>query len=185
MASGKTILLMGDSLSAGHGLENLEDSWPALLQQNLKTDYPNYTLVNDSISGETTSNGLFKLPASLERYQPSIVIIAYGGNDGLRGLDLTAMKVNLSKMIELSQQANAKVLLIGVRLPPNYGARYTQAFQDIYYDLAKQYDTALVPKMLLNVGGNPELMQADGLHPNEKGQPIILDNVFPGLEPLL
>lgn len=185
LASAKTILLIGDSLSSGHNLENLNDSWPALLQKRLSTTYPDYQLINDSISGDTTSNGLSKLPTLLKRYHPDIVMIEYGGNDGLRGLSLGAMRTNLAQMIALSQQQNAKVLLIGIRLPPNYGEKYISDFHAIYGELAKKYRTALVDYLLLNVGGNPQLMQEDGIHPNAAAQPIILGTVWTGLEPLL
>ncbi len=177
----KTILLLGDSLSAGYGLKKIEDGWPALLQMRLSEKYPNYQLINDSVSGETTSNGLFKLPSALQEYHPNIVIVAYGGNDGLRGLDLKAMKKNLSQMIALIEKSHAKVLLAGVRLPPNYGAKYTTAFEEVYTSLAQKYPVILVPNLLKDVDEHPERMQVDGLHPNEKGQPIILENVWKAL----
>ena len=179
--SAKTILLLGDSLSAGYGLKKIEDGWPTLLQARLSEKYPDYQLVNDSVSGETTSNGLFKLPSALAAYHPDIVIVAYGANDGLRGLDLNAMKKNLTQMIVLIEKSHAKVLLAGVRLPPNYGTKYTEAFQQVYIDLAKKYPVTLVQNLLQNVDEHPELMQADALHPNEKAQPIILENVWKGL----
>lgn len=181
----KTILLLGDSLSAGYGLKNIEDGWPALLQARLAKKYPNYQLINDSISGETTSNGRFKLPSALEKYHPDIVIIAYGGNDGLRGLNLNAMQENLVQMIQLIEKNHGKVLLAGVRLPPNYGAKYTEEFQKVYMSIAKKYAVTLIPNLLSNVDEHPELMQTDGLHPNEKAQAIILENVWASLVKLL
>ncbi|MDF3055540.1 MAG: tesA [Gammaproteobacteria bacterium] len=185
LAVGKTILLLGDSLSAGYGLEKVTDGWPALLQARLSEKHLGYQLVNESISGETTSNGLFKLPSMLEKYHPDIVIIAYGGNDGLRGLDLNAMKSNIAQMIVLIEKNQAKVLLAGVRLPPNYGSKYTQGFERVYTSLSKEYHIALVANMLRNVDEYPDLMQADGLHPNKKGQPLIFENIWLKLLPLL
>lgn len=184
LGNANTILLVGDSLSAGYGID-LNQTWAALLEQRLAKDYPHYQLINDSISGDTTSNGLARLPDSLKKYQPKIIIIEYGGNDGLRGLSLTAMKQNLSQMINLARQQGAKVVLIGVRLPPNYGPDYTQAFHQTYPDLGKQFHITVVDKFLDDVGGKPELMQADGMHPNALGQPFLFNRVWQGLQPLL
>lgn len=175
---------MGDSLSAGYGLE-LTQSWVALLQQQLAKNYPNYSLINDSISGDTTSNGLTRLPAAIKRYQPNIIIIEYGGNDGLRGLSLPAMQNNLTDMIKLSQQYGAKILLLGVRLPPNYGVQYTTEFHQLYIDLGKKFHIIVMDKLLDDVGGNPEFMQEDGMHPNAKAQPFLFDRVWKSLEPIL
>lgn len=180
----KTILLVGDSLSAGYGLE-LTQSWTTLLQERLAKNYPDYRLINDSISGDTTSNGLTRLSIAIKRYQPSIIIIEYGGNDGLRGLSLSAMENNLADMIKISQKQGAKVLLLGVRLPPNYGLEYTKEFHQIYTNLGKKFRIVVMDRLLDDVGGKPEFMQEDGVHPNAKAQPFLLNSVWESLEPML
>lgn len=174
---------MGDSLSAGYGVDPSQ-TWVKLLQQRLAQDFPDYHLVNDSISGDTTSNGLTRLPAALTREKPTIVILEYGGNDGLRGLSLTTMKQNLAQMI-LKARQHAKVLLIGVHLPPNYGLQYTTAFAQVYLDLGKQFHIPVVDKFLDDLAGKPELMQEDGIHPNAKAQPWLFNRVWTDLKPLL
>ena len=179
-----TILVMGDSLSAEYGLQR-GTGWVALLEQRLKAKHLNYSVVNASISGETTAGGAARLAAALAQARPSVVIIELGGNDGLRGLDLAAMRANFEAMIMQSQKAGARVLLAGMQLPPNYGRDYTARFGAIYPELAKQYKTALVPFILEGLGDKPELFQADGIHPLMEMHPRILDNVWPALEPLL
>lgn len=179
-----TILVVGDSLSAAYGIDQ-QQGWVFLLQQYLLQKKPDYQVVNASISGDTTLNALNRLQSVLERHQPAVVILELGGNDGLRGLPLTQMKNNLSRMIEMCQQHDAKVLLTGIQILPNYGARYTKAFHNVYPELARQYNVALVPSLLKSVGDNSELMQADGLHPNARAQPVLLQNVLPYLHPLL
>jgi acyl-CoA thioesterase I len=179
-----TILVVGDSLSAAYGIDQ-QQGWVFLLQQHLLQKKPDYQVVNASISGDTTLNALNRLPAVLERHQPGIVILELGGNDGLRGLPVTEMKKNLSRMIVMCQKEQAQVLLTGIQILPNYGVRYTEAFQKVYHELAKQHRVALVPSLLKSVGDNPELMQADGLHPNANAQGILLQNVMPHLLPLL
>jgi len=178
------ILIIGDSLSAGYGLEPGK-GWVTLLQQRLDARHLFYRVVNASISGDTTANGLNRLPAALHTHLPSLVLIELGANDGLRGLPLATMSQNLSTMISLSQSQSAKVLLIGMRIPPNYGKRYTDAFFTLYASLASQYQLSLVPFLLEGVGARPALMQADGLHPNEMAQPTLLDNVWEKLLPML
>lgn len=179
-----TILVLGDSLSAGYGMRT-EEGWVALLQARLKTQGYGYRLVNASVSGETTSGGLARLPRALELHRPAIVLIELGANDGLRGLPLETTERNLARMAELSRQARALVVLIGMRLPPNYGPRYTQEFHALFGAIAVRHNLALVPFLLQDVALHDELMQADGLHPNAKAQPAMLDAVWPALRPLL
>jgi acyl-CoA thioesterase-1 len=179
-----TILVFGDSLSAAYGIPR-EQGWVALLQQRLKDNNLPYEVANASVSGETTSGGLSRLANSLKQYQPSIVIIELGANDGLRGLPINQIKTNLQKMITACQQVNAKVLLLGMIIPPNYGPSYTREFKDAYAGLAKQYKTSLVPFFLDGVAGNPELIQEDGLHPTAQAQPQILDTIWKTLKPEL
>lgn len=142
-------------------------------------------MVNASISGDTTYNGLRRLPPLLMEYQPAYVIIELGGNDGLRGLSVAAMKQNLSEMINLSLQYQARVLLTGIMIPPNYGKKYTQAFYDVYLTLSRQYQIPLIPFLLDQVGGNSDLMQKDGIHPTQEAQTIILENAWPFVEALI
>ena len=183
-ADAPTILIVGDSLSAGYGIE-LSQSWPNLLEQRLAAKGLPYRVVNASISGDVSRSGLTHLPAALERYHPAIVILELGGNDGLQGLPLQEMENDLAAMIELCRQAGARVVLAGMRIPPNYGPRYTQKFQAVYEELAKRYELPLIPFLLEGVAGNPASMQSDGIHPRAEAQPRILENVWGVLEPLL
>ncbi len=179
-----SILVVGDSLSAGYGIE-LRDGWVTLLQQRLaRQGYP-HTVVNASISGDTTAGGRARLPDALKRHRPRIVILELGGNDGLRGLSLRETRANLDAMIKAAQTAGAQVLLVGIHLPPNYGPDYTGKFHAIYHDLARTYNTALAPFLLEGVALTPGFMQPDGIHPRAAAQPRLLDNVWPYLEPLL
>lgn len=178
------ILVVGDSLSAAHGIPT-EAGWVALLARRLKQQGYDYRVVNASIGGDTTSGGLARLPDALKHYHPAIVILELGGNDGLRGQPLDAMRGDLKHMIELSRQAGAKVLLVGVRMPPNYGPVYAQRFHQVYLDLAKTMSVALVPKILAGVASHPRLMQSDGIHPTAAAEPKVLNNVWPELKPLL
>ncbi|MHB8345641.1 MAG: arylesterase [Acidiferrobacterales bacterium] len=178
------ILVVGDSLSAGYGIA-LRSAWPALLQQRLDHQGYLYHVVNASISGDTTSSGRERLPAALERHHPEIVIIELGANDGLRGLPLTEMRANLSAMIAMVLHDGARVLLIGMYLPTNYGKAYADAFHRVYGDLARQYHVPLVPFLLQGVALEPRLMQSDGLHPRSDGEPRVFDNVWHVLEPML
>lgn len=180
----KTILVVGDSLSAAYGM-NQEQGWVALLQQQLQQAAKDYVVVNASVSGDTTSNGLERLPASLKKYHPVITIIALGGNDGLRGLSLSVIKQNLNAMIVAAKQADSKVLLIGVRLPQNYGPVYTDAFQQIFPDIAADHHVSLVPVMLKNIDDDRSLFQADGIHPKAEAQKTIMSNIWPVLRPML
>jgi len=178
------ILILGDSLSAGYGLKQ-QQSWVYLLQQRLNQHYPQYQIINESTSGNTTANGLNRLSTVLQQTLPKIVIVELGANDGLRGLSLTYMKKNLEKIIKKVQQKKSKILLLGMRIPPNYGKRYTQAFAAIFSELAEKYQLLLVPFMLEGVSGNPSLIQLDGLHPNAQAQALILENIWPELKSLL
>lgn len=179
-----TILVLGDSLSAGYNIDD-EQGWVELLNQKLQQEGYPHTVINGSISGDTTTQGLLRLPTLLEQHDPEIVIIELGGNDALRGTPPNAIKRNLSKLIDTSKRSGAQVLLLGIQIPPNYGQRYAQAFFDNYAQLANEKKVKLVPFFLENVGGNDELMQDDGIHPNVKAQPILLENVYTNLKNLL
>ena len=179
----KTILVFGDSLSAGYGIRQ-ELAWPALLAQRLEQKRLDYNVVNASISGETTSGGRARLPASLDKYSPAIVIIALGANDGLRGLPVATMRDNLAAMTASAQHKKARVLLVGQRLPPNYGA-YALQFEKVFGEVARSRKAALVDFLLAGIAEQPQFFQADNLHPTSEAQPRLLDNVWPGLEPLL
>lgn len=156
-----------------------------LLHQRLQENKYDYPVINSSISGDTTSDGLSRLPSLIQQYHPTVTIMELGGNDGLRGLQLDIIKQNLDRMIHLAKDAHSKVLLLGVRLPPNYGPQYTGAFQQIYVNLAKKENISVVPLFLTNVDDHMNLMQADGIHPKEEAQIILLNNVWPTLEKML
>lgn len=180
----RTILVLGDSISAGYGIR-VENGWVALLQAKLDRQGYGYHLVNASVSGETTAGGLERLPRALALHRPKIVILELGGNDGLRALPIAEMRANLGRMARLARAAHAAVLLLGMRLPPNYGPEYTGQFHQAFVDLARRKRLAFVPFLLRGIALQPALMQADGLHPNERGQPLLLANVWPALKPLL
>ncbi len=180
-----TILVFGDSLSAAYGLSSPERGWVSLLDSRLKAERYPYQVVNASISGETTAGGLSRLKQAIAQHQPSILILELGANDGLRGLPVDAMQQNLTKMLTLAKQNNLKVILVGMRIPPNYGPQYTQAFHDSFTTLAKQFKVSLVPFLLENVAGKPDLNQDDGLHPTADAQPIILNTIWATLQTLL
>ena len=179
-----TILVLGDSLSAAYGIP-AEQGWVGLLQRRLAERGFPHRVVNASISGDTTSGGLSRLPAALERERPAIVILELGANDGLRGQPLTTISDNLARLIELSQKTGARVLLAEMRIPPNYGPSYTQKFQAAFGELAERYDIPLIPFLLDGVAGDPTLIQDDGLHPRAEAQQRILDNVWAVLEGVL
>ena len=180
----RTVVVLGDSLSAGYGI-SMKEGWVNLLARRIASEGYGYQVINASVSGETTQGGLARLPRVLQIHKPKIVIIELGGNDGLRGLPLAASRENLRKSIELARAAQARVLLVGMMIPPNYGQRYAQEFRDMYTSLASSHSIALVPFLLDKVALNPELMQDDGIHANVKGQPVMLENVWPTLKPLL
>ena len=176
--------MYGDSLSAGYGVA-VEKSWVSLLASRVQSEGYGFRVVNASVSGETTTGGLARLPHALAAQGPSVVIVELGANDGLRGLPLKTTRANLEAIVSLAAAGNRAVVLVGMLMPPNYGERYTQEFAAMFPELAHSHHAALVPFLLKGVADNPALMQADGLHPNERGQPVLLDNVWPVLKPLL
>ncbi|QRY78507.1 arylesterase [Pseudomonas sp. PDNC002] len=183
-AAAQTLLVVGDSISAGLGLDT-SLGWVSLLDKRLKEQGFDYNVVNASISGDTTAGGLARLPALLSEQKPKLVVIELGGNDGLRGMAPAQLQQNLASMVDQSRQAGAKVILLGMRLPPNYGQRYTDAFAKVFDSVASEQKIPLVPFFLEGVGGVQDMMQADGIHPAVAAQPKLLDNVWPTLKPLL
>jgi acyl-CoA thioesterase-1 len=183
-AAAPVILVFGDSLSAAHGIR-VEQGWVSLLAQKIEREGYGFRVVNASVSGETSAGGLARLPRALSVQQPRIVLLELGANDGLRGLPLEQTQYNLDRMLTLLKEHHLPVLLLGLRLPPNYGERYTSGFAAMYQGLAERQHVPLLPFLLENVALHPELMQSDGLHPNEQGQPLLLDNVWPKLLPML
>jgi acyl-CoA thioesterase-1 len=183
-AAERTVLVFGDSLSAAYGIAT-RDGWVALLGERLARERPGWRVVNASVSGETTAGGLRRLPEDLKRHGPSIVVIALGANDGLRGLPVEGTRANLESMIRLSRAAKAEPVLVGLMLPPNYGIDYAREFRDLFPDVARKAKVARVPFLLEGVAEKRELFQADQLHPTAAAQPLILANVWPVLEPLL
>ena len=177
-------MVFGDSISAAYGIE-VQQGWVALLQNKLVAEHSAYTISNDSISGETTAGGLSRIDAALARHKPEIVMLELGANDGLRGLSASAMKANLTEMVSHAQKAGAQVLLLGMKIPPNYGKRYIELFYNVYPQLAAELHLAAIPFMLEDVALKPELMQVDGLHPNALAQPVIADKIWRHLQPLL
>jgi len=183
--SGKpSIVVLGDSISAEYGLPR-DTGWVALLRSKLPKEHFNYSVANSSISGDTTSGGLARLPAALNRIKPAIVIVELGANDALRGVPLATTEANLRAIIEKSQAANAKVLLVGMYVPPNYGPDYSQKFHGVYEQLSKEKQVPLVPFLLAGIENKPEMFQADQIHPTPQAQPLLLNNVWPVLRPLL
>jgi len=178
------VLVVGDSISAGLGLDS-STGWVALLEQRLDQEGLTQPVINASISGDTSTGGLSRLPALLSAHQPALVIIELGGNDGLRGQSPAQLQQNLAHMVKLAKNAGARVLLLGMRLPPNYGKRYTQSFEGVYAEVAEQQQIALVPFFLEGVGGVEGMMQADGIHPAARAQPRLLENVWPLLRAML
>jgi len=179
-----TLLVFGDSLSAAYGIPR-DAGWVALLEQRLSREKPQWRVINASVSGETTAGGLARLPAALARYQPDVVLLALGANDGLRGLPVPAMRSNLSAMAGAAQKRGAQVLVAGMRIPPNYGAPYAREFESAFAAVAKTRDAAYVPFLLKGLADKPDLFQDDQLHPTAEAQRIILQNVWPTLRPLL
>jgi acyl-CoA thioesterase-1 len=183
-AAACTILIIGDSLSASYGIP-VEQGWVALLQTRLSEQCPACRLVNASISGDTSAAARARLPQAMQRHQPQVAVLELGGNDGLRGLALEEMKQNLAAMIETARQQGAQVLLVGVQLPPNYGALYTERFEGVYRQLAREHGVALLASLVDGIGTRSELMQSDGVHPNARAQPLIMARVWDHLQPLL
>ena len=184
LALAETLLIVGDSLSAAYGIP-VDQGWVALLQRQLDAEHYPCTIVNASISGDTTANARARLDQTITRHQPAIVILELGGNDGLRGLSLAAMKENLAAMISTARQSGAQLLLVGVELPPNYGKHYTDKFRAVYRELASEHQVALLPSLVDGIGTRAELMQADGIHPNGRAQALIAARVREELQPLL
>lgn len=179
LACAKTIMIVGDSLSAGYGLQP-QQGWVHLLQKRLEQQYPKqHKVVNASVSGETTSGALARLPKLLQAHRPHVVVIELGGNDGLRGQPPQMIQKNLAQLIEKSQQAKAKVVLFGMKIPPNYGTAYSNAFEGSYQTVSRQYRVKLLPFFMEGVAGSRSLMQNDLIHPNAKAQPILLNNAYP------
>lgn len=179
------VLVLGDSISAGYGLENLGSAWVGLLADKLKASGKPWEVVNASISGETSAGGLARVDELLARHKPGVLVLELGANDGLRGLQPSLMQDNLAKIIARARQAGAKTLLLGMRIPPNYGKKYNDMFEAAFPALAKEQGIAYVPFLLEGVGGNAQLMQADGLHPNAQAQPVLMGLVWEKLQPLL
>ena len=183
-AADKSILVFGDSLSAAYGISQSR-GWVALLAERLKRERADYSVVNASISGETTAGGLARIEAALAKHAPEVLVLALGGNDGLRGLPASQMKQNLSSMVARAQKAGARVLLVGIRVPPNYGPAYTETFEAAFRDVAKRHRVALLPFLLEGVAENDALFQPDRIHPTQEAQPLIERHVWSALEPLL
>ena len=179
VVSAKTIMIVGDSLSAGYGIQP-QQGWVHLLQKRLDEQYPKqHKVVNASVSGETTSGALARLPKLLQTHRPDVVVIELGGNDGLRGQPPQMIQKNLANLIQHSQKAKAKVVIFGMKMPPNYGSAYSKAFENNYKVVSQQYKVKLLPFFMEGIAGNKQLMQKDLIHPNAKAQPILLNNAYP------
>lgn len=183
-AQAATLLVIGDSLASAYGIGPRE-GWVTLLEERLKREKLDYNVINASISGETTSGGASRIEEILARTRPVIVIVALGGNDGLRGLPVAQVKANLSRIVAASQRRGARVLLAGMRMPPNYGLQYVREFEEAFTETARRHRVPLIPFLLEGVGDRRDLMQADGIHPAAAAQPLMLDTVWKGLRPLL
>ncbi len=179
-----TLLVLGDSISAAYGIQR-EESWVTRLESRLESREPAWRVVNASVSGETTGGGLARLPAAMAAHDPDLVVIELGGNDALRGYPLERIRDNLDALVRLVLEAGRDVLLVGMEIPPNYGPRYTTGFASLFKEVAETHQVALVPFLLEQVALSPGLMQADGIHPTAEAQPLLLDTVWPYLEPLL
>jgi acyl-CoA thioesterase I len=184
VAAERSILILGDSISSAYGIAQAR-GWVALLGERLKRERPDYIVANASLSGETTAGGAARLAAALAQHKPAVVVLELGGNDGLRGLPVAEMKRNLAAMIEQSRKAGARVLLVGMRMPPNYGPDFTEKFDAAFGELAKQHKTALVPFLMEDFADKPDHFQPDRIHPTEAAQPLMLERVWKALQPLL
>lgn len=185
LACAKTIMIVGDSLSAGYGIQP-QQGWVHLLQRRLDQQYPKaHKVVNASVSGETTSGALARLPKLLQTHRPQVVVIELGGNDGLRGQPPQIMQKNLAQLIQKSQQAKAEVILFGMKIPPNYGTAYSKAFENSYKTVSQHYKVKLLPFFLEGVAGKKDLIQSDQIHPNAKAQPMLLNNAYPYIKGVL
>ena len=176
--------MLGDSISAGYGIQR-EAGWVTRLEARVAALDPAWKVVNASVSGETTGGGLARLPAALELHDPAVVVIELGGNDALRGYPLARIRENLERMVSLTRDAGRDVLLVGMQIPPNYGPRYSQGFASLFTAVAEQHAVPLVPFLLEQVALSPRLMQEDGIHPTADAQPLLLETIWPHLEPLL
>jgi acyl-CoA thioesterase-1 len=183
-AAKPVIVVLGDSISAEYGLPR-DTGWVALMRQRLASERIDYSVANASISGDTTSGGRARMPELMQRLKPSIVVVELGANDALRGVPLSTTEDNLRTIIEEAQQGHAKVVLIGMYVPPNYGPDYTQKFHGLYGQLSKEFHVPLVPFLLAGIADKPEMFQADQMHPTQQAQPVLLNNVWPTLKPLL
>jgi acyl-CoA thioesterase-1 len=183
-AQAATLLVFGDSISSAYGIGPRE-GWVSLLEERLKREKFDYSVVNASISGETTSGGATRIDDALTRIQPGLVIVALGGNDGLRGLPVTQIQANLTRIVQAAKRRGARVLLLGIRMPPNYGPQYVREFEAVYAEVARRQKVPLVPFLLQGVADRRELMQQDNIHPTAAAQPVILETVWKGLLPLL
>jgi len=179
-----TILVLGDSISAAYGIQR-EQGWVAHLERRVAQLDPPWRVVNASVSGETTGGGLARLPSTLEAHDPEVLVIELGGNDALRGYPIERIQDNVQRLVELGQEARTRVLLVGMQIPPNYGPRYTRAFTELFHQVSDQTGVPLVPFILEPVALTPELMQDDGIHPTAEAQPLMLETVWPYLQPLL
>ena len=177
-ADDPTVLIFGDSLSAGYGID-VDQSWAALLQSRLESQGYEHRVINASITGETTEGGVARIGAALERFQPALIILELGGNDGLRGFPAERLRGNLDKIVVASKDSGAAVVLLGIRIPPNYGARYTEAFENTFRDVAIEHDIPWIEFFMEGIALNEELLQADGIHPNREAQPLLLENAWP------
>jgi acyl-CoA thioesterase-1 len=185
VSQGAVILVLGDSISASYGLENTAQGWVSLLAEQIKTTGKPWQVANASISGELSAGGLNRIDGLLAQHRPDLLILELGANDGLRGLDPALMQANLSGILSRAKQAGAKLMLLGMRIPPNYGKRYNDLFEAVFPAVAKKLSASYVPFLLEGVGGNASLMQPDGLHPNAQAQPILMRLVWEKLKPLL
>jgi acyl-CoA thioesterase-1 len=183
-AEAPTVLVFGDSLSAGYGID-VDQSWTALLQSRLQAQGYEHQVVNASISGDTTEGGASRIHSALERFRPSVVILELGGNDGLRGIPTKRMRHNLRLIIESSKSSGAAVVLLGIRIPSNYGARYTEEFENVFRELASELDVPWIEFFMAGIATDEDLMQDDGIHPNANAQPILLDNAWPIIQQAL
>ncbi|MCX7108684.1 MAG: arylesterase [Proteobacteria bacterium] len=184
-SQGAVILVLGDSISAGYGLDSPAQGWVGLLAEKIKASGKPWDIANASISGEVTAGGLSRVDALLAKHKPGILILELGANDGLRGLQPSLMQANLDEIINRAQKSGAKIVLLGMRIPPNYGKRFNDLFEAVFPVLAKQHGAAYVPFLMEGVGGNAQLMQPDGLHPNAEAQPVLMRLVWEKLAPLL
>lgn len=178
------VMVLGDSISAAYGIQ-IQQGWVKLLENKITLEYPQAKIFNESISGDTTAGGLDRLPAALNRNHPNWVLLELGANDGLRGLAPEVMKQNLISIIQTAQKTGSKVILLGVRIPPNYGKRYTEMFYSVYPQLATEFKLPFLPFIMEDVALNRDLMQADGLHPNAAAQPLIAEKIWQTLEPMI